>query len=224
MTRKTGLALALLSLAVVCLGTRTAAAVTHHYDPFGSGSTYAYIGADPNDGYSHWIAWIEEGSSNCTWDQLSAGPTLSDTVEVWGLAGNDDIIILDNVSPVTLCGFSMVTPNYNGYSIYLLGGDGDDYLGGWGNGPGGELGGGGNDWIDSARPDHSLSGDSGNDHLTAYASSGSGAHITGGDGDDCLYVATGQSPFQMSCGNGTDGWYGPGTRPGDCENTVSSCY
>lgn len=212
-----------LTLAIFCATALVAgrsSAVIIKSDPFGNGTSAAFFGADPNDGYSLWVVWYDSLSSpaNCLWQFVGDGPNLTDALEIFGSGGGDGITALDWTATNMCGGFTLTTPNYNGNPLYLFGDDGDDvtYKS---VGPGSTVGGNGNDILQSARADNAIYGDAGVDLIFSYASSGSGGHIEGGVGNDCICVSSGQTPSSVSCGDGTDQWAGSGTRPSDCEST-----
>jgi Ca2+-binding RTX toxin-like protein len=196
-----------------------ASALMIRTDPWGNASSTAYVGAYPPTG-THYLVWIDS-SNQCFWYTLGGSSGFSEDIEIFGQGGNDTLIVIR--WPETICGFSMTTPNYNGHWVAMFGEAGNDGLvSGLGNTTI-MSGGAGHDWIETERANAWLDGGSEDDYLWNGATSGSGGMSHAGDGNDCLWVHSGQSPSTMSCGGGTDQWAGPGTRPADCESTDTTC-
>jgi hypothetical protein len=204
----------------ICIGTPAFALISKS-DPFGNSGSVAAIGRDPNDGNSHWIGWKESGTNNCSWQWIADGAGLNDDLSVAALGGNDTVIIAYTTWS-SWCGFDLMPPILNGYSVDIYGGDGVDALVGsssWGLLSGGP----GDDWLETYSISTWITGEDGNDSIYSGATTGSGSYTSGGSDNDCVQVHTGQTSPSSSCGSGTDNWAGPGTRPADCENTVSHC-
>ena len=209
-----GATLAIIQLAS---GSVFAATVT---DPFGNAGSTGYVNKDPSDN-SHWINWKNKATGACSFTFLGNGG-LSDNFNVEGSGGDDDLIVLSSSNNFSFCGFQMTGPNYNGHFLDLFGGDGGDGMFSdigdtWLSGNAGD------DRITSGNAAASIFGGAGNDSINNGAGGGSGGNTFGEDGNDCVNVNTLQTPASMSCGAGTDTWFGPGTRPADCESTSSAC-
>src|SRR5689334_19163151 len=110
--RRIRISMALAACVAATMISARAHALKIKYDPFGNGSSIAYIGADPNNGYNNWIVWFDAAnSSNCLWQYLGDGPSFSDSVEVFG-SGGDDLIRVLSWTQGSLCGgFTLTTPN-----------------------------------------------------------------------------------------------------------------
>ena len=217
---KTAVVVSVCGAAFFGLGADARASVTKH-DNFGNAGSWFIIGRDPNDGNSHWLGWQRKSDGACAWENIGGSGGLTDNYWLYGDGGDDNIIIVPSAG-ITFCGFFMQAPTQNGYRMNLFGGDGNDYLST--NGGIADLqGGAGNDSLYTWDGTGWNYGEAGNDLIIAPNASGSGGYFNGGADNDCIYVNSGQSPWGMDCGSGTDQWQGPGSRPASCETTVTNC-
>jgi Ca2+-binding RTX toxin-like protein len=195
-----------------------ASALTLLNDPYGNAASQAFIGRNTSNG-NHYILWKNKATGACSSTFLGGSTGFNADFEVHALGGDDYVQIYPYTSPSNFCGMSVGIPNYNGHFIDLYGGDGRDSLYGstgdsWVNGEAG------NDTIQSGGfPGDLCLGSAGNDTVIGVAVDNQTIH--GDDGDDCLNVSG--TSTDVSCGNGNDKWYGPGTRPADCETTFFFC-
>ena len=210
----------LMVAASVTLASASAFAETAYFDPFGSAPTTAYIGTDPNDGNTQWIGWKNKNTNQCAWHQIGDGNGLWDYTEVWSDNGNNDITVLSTT--ISWCGYTLSPPIFGGYWMELFGGDNNDRLISASTYDVWLWAGSGADFLESGRADALLAGGPGNDSLSAHGA-GSGHYVYGEDGDDCVHVSSLSSPALVSCGNGSDQWWGVGSRPSDCETTQCEC-
>lgn len=229
----------LVTTGLLIFGWSVDAAAGQYWDHFGNSSTTIYVGTDPNDGDSQWVAYEEYPSGNCWWDYIGSGAGYTESVTVMGMGGEDWMFEAPS-GGVVFCGYTLEPPKLNGHQLGFNGGDGNDYIveepghtgtfsafsrieGDYCTNPScsGDpayddlLVAYADDWTDQPQ----MFGGNGNDIIWASLSTSS-ATLSGGAGTDCIEV---NSSASTSCGSGTDGWKGSGARPADCEFTVASC-
>lgn len=193
-------------------------AVNNVTSPFINDPVIARIGSHPS---GQWIGWQSQLTGQCVWRIIGNQSGLyDDTLVFFGQSG--DLIYVQDQS-VDFCGARLGVPLYNGRHLDLFGGDGDNVMWSLSTGNTWIDGGTGKDQIYSGRGSAQLSGWGGDDKLWA-SGSGTGLKVLGGYGDDCLTISTNLTPTKMSCGEGSDRWAGPGTRPADCEATALLCF
>jgi Ca2+-binding RTX toxin-like protein len=194
-----------------------ARAYTELQDPYGDAASEAHIGSDA---WGQWIGWQNMSTSDCSWTQIGDTTGLFDDYLVSGLGGDDHIRVRSTT--LSFCGYPLATPSYNGHYLDLSGGAGNDTLWSVTTLDTWIFGGDGNESINSGRGSAGLFSQNGDDTIWATGS-GSGAQEDGGNGNDCLFIVSTQTPSNMSCGDGSDLWSGPGSRPADCETTDTHC-
>lgn len=187
--------------------------------PFGPHPVVARIGSDA---WGQWIGWQDVTTNECAWDLIGDTSGIWESTVIHGSSGPDAIFVQD--STVTFCDWPIGPPSFNGYYIQLLGNAGNDMLWSPTTFKTHFLGGAGDDWINSGYASAEIYGDDGDDviHKTG---SGFGGEQHGDAGNDCLSIDPALSPLPTwdVCGDGTDLWSGPATRPSDCEYTDTTC-
>ena len=182
------------------------------------------IGSDPNDNYSQWIGWRNTVTDQCDWQKIGDSNGFWENITIVGMYGYDSMWALDY--NYNFCGFDMEPPIFGGFNLNFDSvwyGDGYDQFYSYGNSPtmlGSPVG-------------NLFSTDTANSSI--YSNYGWGddwVFVNGagvwplvvqvGDGNDNVYIASSVSAFNsVYCGDGDDWWCGPGTRPSDCEHTIT---
>lgn len=212
-----------LSAGIVAGISRDALAYVWSYDHFGEVGSTIVIGRDPNDNNSHWIGWQRKSDGACYWQYLGNDSGLTTDYYLVGGGGDDTIMIVSEFG-TSFCGYTLFEPVANSYQITVLAGSGNDTVF---SGLGGNhdlYGDDGNDFLWTLNSTNAfVDGGPHNDILaSSYYGGGSGSQLIGHGGNDCLYINDSQS-ISADCGDGTDSWDGPGTRPASCETTVYNC-
>jgi Ca2+-binding RTX toxin-like protein len=179
----------------------------------------AYVNQDPSDG-SHWINWKNNKTGACAFSFLGNGGFAGDYLLSAGYAASAKIYVVTWSG--SFCGYPMVPPNYNGHIFDVSTGLGNDTLQ---SGQGDTMlqGGGGDDLLITSGWD--AESNSGNDTIVVNGSPANG-YYAGAAGNDCLAISSSATPLLMTCGDGSDKWYGPGgpgNKPADCEVFYSYC-
>ena len=215
---------AIVAVAAFCGVSRdaSAGAAANYYGV--SSESFIVIGRDPNDGNSHWIGWKRISDGACAWQQIGSSSGLTEDWVLTGSNVNDSLMIVSS-GGFSFCGYTLLEPTQNGYRITIMGSSGNDSLYSGFSGDHALYGDSGHDFLWTLNSTQSyLEGGPHNDILaSSYFGGGSGAELYGGNGEDCLYVNSSQSPATMNCGDGTDTWDGPGSRPATCDLTVHNC-
>jgi Ca2+-binding RTX toxin-like protein len=214
-------------MAIICFGGITSARnasaqLVTLANPFGNDKVVAMVNFDPvpAEGGGTWISWQRVSDGACFFDQVGDDTGFDHDYMLESGENGDRIVIMHTLGTIQFCGFSSTEPNYNGHWMDIQGqggpddfetGDGDSNLDG-GNGDN-LLTGGRVTWVDSGVGDDTI-------WVTGVSNDG---HYVSGGGNDCMHINTTATNAVMSCGNGTDQWYGPGTRPADCESTNFGC-
>jgi hypothetical protein len=201
---------------------------TTYDDPSVYGHAKAVIGRDDEGHWIGWAEWLDDEWVCRGWNQVGGPSGLSEDITLNMMYGHD-LVETIWVANTSFCGFPLQPPNYNGYSIAMLGSLGNDVLfshtvaGVWWMSGGSE----GHDHLISYFSETAMQGGPDDDIVRNHAASGPGLFIHGEWGNDCVYVNSGQSPEDMFCGEGpyadNDLWSGPGTKPADCENVTYNC-
>jgi Ca2+-binding RTX toxin-like protein len=194
-------------------------------DPFGNASTEAIVGFFPSQGVTGALYRnLDDPSGTCFGVVLGDTTGLTADFLLLGLGGNDKMLVA--ASQFQHCGIPVQPLNYNGFRLDMDGEDGNDTLTSF-DGATFLYGGAGNDLLFTYLADATVRGGAGNDTVYSGANGGGswlfgdGDHFT--SGDDCMQVAPFSTPTVLSCGTGTDLYCGSGSRPGDCETTISWC-
>lgn len=193
----------------------------------------AVAGSDPYDANSHWIGWQNQVTGECAWDQIGWSNTGElggwnpqdnryyhiDSTLIQGSYGDDWLMITGGW--IHHCGYWLAPVVFNRPQVNQINVDGDDgndqiYSNSNGNNAY-LLGQAGDDGLFTSRADVYIDGGIGDDYISVHGDE-SGGFYWADHGNDYLYYF-GSNPFAlMGCGDGMDGWMGPGTRPADCEN------
>jgi hypothetical protein len=189
-----------------------------------SHSYAAYIGSDPNDDYTQWIAWYDLTTDQCNgWDMiggLGGSGGLDFNTRIIGLNGNDYLTTMPPGSS-TVCGYVLTPPVSNGYGLY--------FRSDWWNGGydqildytnGGEMYGSGYGTDFYSWTTTSIYGGSGNDNLWKWGSPGLGIYM--GQGNDTVHILSATYHSGSCGGQSGDYWCGPGLASG-CATVVTTC-
>jgi hypothetical protein len=166
---------------------------------------------------------VDNGATGTFYDLgNSSGLTATGTVQA--LAGNDIVYIQEvgktQAGPTRCQVAGQVWSEllYNGHTIDLSGGDGNDYLSDGGGGGGSLIGGNNNDTMHQLSAGYQTFGNSGDDDLFGWAA-GATDHLEGQQDSDCLFVSG--TYFKVDCGEGgatdNDVTTATGISPVDCE-------
>jgi hypothetical protein len=167
--------------------------------------------------------WDQIGDSNRSelggWNPQQNQYVHVQDVRVQGSYGDDWIMVAG--TSMYHCGYWLTSPVFSSpqqNAINVEGDDGNDEI--YSSASNGAnayfLGGLGNDAISSPRADVYIDTDTGDDYISVSGEQGGGFYWGGDDSDHVWYF--GSAFAIMGCGDGTDWWIGPGTRPSDCEN------
>ena len=190
-----------------------------------SHSYAAYIGSDPNDDYTQWIAWYDLTTDQCNgWDMiggLGGSGGLDHDTRVIGLYGYDYLTTVPSTS--TICGHELAPPVGNGYGLYF---HSDFWDGGFDQHIDYVIGGsmvGSLDGTDfHSWTTSSIYGGDWYDRLWKWGSPGAYGIWMGG-GYDQVHILS-STYHSGNCGGGSDYWCGPG--PGaasGCETVDTTC-
>ena len=87
-------------------------------------SWHAWIGSD---GDGQWVAWQADDTGACEWYFFDYASAMTMDMSIIGGNSSDHIQVVPS-SGVTVCGFTLAPPIYDGHRIHIIGGLGVDYL------------------------------------------------------------------------------------------------
>lgn len=192
----------LLGIASACLVYRVtsdspAQARTQIASPFGNAAIAAYVGSfDTAPGQV--VIWVRVSDQACQNTIIGNGVGLFDDTELSGGSGDDFMSIIS--LSITVCGFKINAPFYNGHYLDLYGGAGKDVLTSY-TGDSWLFGQDGNDRL-TFNGFGNLFGGNGNDSVSSRGTF-STEGLYGEAGNDCVEDRNAQASV-VDCGVGTD--------------------